>query len=537
VARTVLIGLDGATFTVLDPLIEQGAMPFLASLVRDGVRAELASTIHPLTPPAWTTLMTGRTPGGHGIFDFIRTGERGDDIYFTLNNSRDLRCETIWADLSRRGRSVTVLNFPLTAPPEPVRGQVVPGLVSWKHLRRNVYPPELYARLQALPGFDPKETAWDFNLEKMTMRVVPPAEQERWVLIHTRRERQWAEIARHLMATSPADLTAVLFDGPDKLQHVCWRYLDPRYAASCTSELERRIRERCVDYFRELDSAMADLVRLAGPAARVFVASDHGFGPTEQVFRVNTWLHQRGYLTWRDTSAVNPEDRDRLERRMDNDVALVDLARTQAYARTSATNGITIRVAGEGTAGGVPPAEYLAFRERLTRELLDVRDPASGTPIVQRVVPREEAYPGEFMDQAPDLTLQLHDGGFVSIVNKEPFLDARPEVAGTHHPDGVFLAHGPGVRSGARLAPLSIVDVPSALYHSLDEPVPEDFEGRTPVEVFEDSFLSTHPVRRGEATRTALAHASASARPEANAEDAEDEALLLQRLKALGYIE
>ena len=73
-APTIVIGLDGATFSILDPLMEAGHMPFLQQLTTEGVRAELASTIPPITPPAWTTIMTGRSPAGHGILPPVTVG-------------------------------------------------------------------------------------------------------------------------------------------------------------------------------------------------------------------------------------------------------------------------------------------------------------------------------------------------------------------------------------------------------------------------------------------------------------------------------
>ncbi len=71
-------------------------MPFLKDFVNKGFRANLLSTANPLTPPAWFSMVTGRSPSGnHGVFDFIRSEERDGTIYFTLFNSSDIRCETI----------------------------------------------------------------------------------------------------------------------------------------------------------------------------------------------------------------------------------------------------------------------------------------------------------------------------------------------------------------------------------------------------------------------------------------------------------
>src|SRR3954454_18267324 len=112
---TILIGIDGATFTILDRLIADGYMPTLKAFQARGVRGGLLSTPHPLTPPAWTTLMTGRSPGNHGIYDFLRSEVREGGAFFTLNNFRDIQCETIWSIVSRQGGRVLSLGYPLMA--------------------------------------------------------------------------------------------------------------------------------------------------------------------------------------------------------------------------------------------------------------------------------------------------------------------------------------------------------------------------------------------------------------------------------------
>src|SRR5262244_2747200 len=130
--RTLFIGLDGATYTVLDSLTEtthdgEVVMPFMRQIMANGARALLRSTPVPLTPPAWVSIMTGRTPGNHGVFDFVRAEERNDEVFFTLSDARDVRVETIWSIASRQDRSIVSLNFPITAPPKPVNGSLVPG--------------------------------------------------------------------------------------------------------------------------------------------------------------------------------------------------------------------------------------------------------------------------------------------------------------------------------------------------------------------------------------------------------------------------
>src|SRR5689334_2014350 len=117
--RALLLGLDGATFTILDPFMARGVMPFLRDFVARGARANLRTVMPPLTPPAWTSLMTGKRPGQHGVFDFFQK-ETPASEYFRLSNSQDIHSPTVWTLASDAGRRVIALNFPLMFPPPPV---------------------------------------------------------------------------------------------------------------------------------------------------------------------------------------------------------------------------------------------------------------------------------------------------------------------------------------------------------------------------------------------------------------------------------
>lgn len=530
--QTLLLGLDGATFTVLDPLMRDGVMPFLKELVATGARAPLRTIIPALTPPAWTSLMTGRSPGQHGIFDFFRR-TAPDSQHMRFNTSHDVAVETIWAMANRYGRRAIVLNFPLMFPPPAIVGSVVSGWMPWRQLRHGCYPPDLYDRLKALPGFEPRELAMDMGLEEKALEGCDASEHAEWVRLHTRREEHWLQILRYLMREDPAELTAVLFDGVDKLQHLFWRYLDPALATVPLSAAEEQVRQGCLDYFRRLDGALAEIVELAGANATVIVASDHGFGPQTGTFFVNTWLQQHGYLAWADENAALTAEPDKLGiGQLARHVYLLDWAHTTAYASTPSTNGIHI-VVDKGDGVGVPPAEYEHFRQKLTAELLELKDPQTGASVVSRAWTREEAFAGPFMELAPDLTLVLNDGGLISILASDTAYKVRPQPSGTHRPDGIFIAAGPGIRQGA-LTQLSILDVAPVVLNSLGLPIPVELEGRIPMEMFEDPKTVNQPAE--DAAPGAEATPPQPEAPVGPTLTPEDEAELLRRLRALGYV-
>jgi predicted AlkP superfamily phosphohydrolase/phosphomutase len=536
-SRTVLLGLDGATFTVLDPLMRDGVMPFLAEFVASGVRGDLQSVIPALTPPAWTSLTTGRSPGHHGIFDFF-CKESAESHHIRIATARDVHSETIWSLADRHGLRTTAINFPLMFPPPKVRGFVVPGWMPWRQMRLGCHPADLYDRLKKLPGFNAQELAMDITPEAKPVQGVRPEEYEEWVVVHIRRERQWATILRTLMQEEPCDLTAIVFDGVDRIQHLCWRYIAPP-AGETLSPAGERIRQRCLEYFQELDRLLADAVALAGPEATVVFASDHGFGPQTGTFFANAWLEQRGYLAWADPNTPRASEPEALGiEQLARHAYLLDWQKTRAYAPTPSSNGIHIVRRDAEHPSGVTDEEYTAFRQKLADELRTATDPASGKPILSRIWTRDEVFQGPYKSLAPDLTLELADGGLVSILASDTPFMSRTETSGTHRRNGVFIARGPGTRSGAQVSGVSILDVAPLLLTALGLEVPADMEGKVPEGVFEPSWLGSRSVRTAPAS---AGQPEAEPQAEPQTEEAfftkEDELKLAQRLRDLGYIE
>ena len=213
--QTVLLGLDGATFTVLGPLMRDGVMPFLKEFAASGVSADLRSVIPALTPPAWTSLTTGRSPGHHGIFDFF-CKESADSHHIRIATSRDVQAETIWSLADRHGLRTTALNFPLMFPPPAINGFVVPGWMPWRQMRLGVHPAGLFDRIKQIPGFNAQELAMDLNPEAKALQGCREDEYEEWVALHIRREKQWFNLLRRLMREEAlrADRDRVRRDGP-----------------------------------------------------------------------------------------------------------------------------------------------------------------------------------------------------------------------------------------------------------------------------------------------------------------------------------
>ena len=291
------------------------------------------------------------------------------------------------------------------------------------------------------------------------------------------------------------------------------------------TDFYNRMRAVCREYFANVDRYIEKLVTLAGPECQVFFASDHGFTATVETLRINAFLEDLGYLKW----AVN-DGSEQAIRREASDFANLDWANTTAYCRTPSSNGIHIRVSTKPGEPGIQPEDYVPFRDKLIEDLKTLRN-EDGLPVIVDVLKREEWFPGQHMERACDLTLVLRDNGFVSIRNLKPVVIKRPSPAGTHHPDGIFMAYGKGIAANGQVDRLDIRDVCPTLLYSLGLPTPSDFEGKAAEPFFTENWLAEHPVKVGKAT------VGGGEKAKAEDMDEEEKRQIIEQLQMLGYME
>jgi len=196
-------------------------------------------------------------------------------------------------------------------------------------------------------------------------------------------------------------------------------------------------------------------------------------------------------------------------------------------------NGIHLVRADSEHPGGVAPDNYEDFRDQLIAQLREVTDPVDGASVVSRMWKREEIFAGPSIALAPDLTLELADGGLVSILDSQTVVAPRPQPGGSHRPEGIFIAGGAGVRAGVELPELSILDVAPLLLYSVGVPIPAELQGHVATDLLTPEALRAKPVE--------ISGLPAVAQPAPvmveSVWDEEDEAEIYQRLQALGYVE
>ncbi|MEW6265237.1 MAG: alkaline phosphatase family protein [Thermodesulfobacteriota bacterium] len=273
--KTVILGLDGVGWSLIQRLIGEGIMPALAALMSESVRGPMNSTWPDVSPVAWTTFFTGRPAAHHGIYGFTEFNPGGYEV--RLNSSAEVKTPWLWDWLDLRGRRSVVLNVPLTYPARPLAGVMVSGFVALDY-DRAVHPAWVADFLRSI----------GYRLE---------ADFER---VHTDRTAFLSDLdlalsgREKLMARfwpDDWDLFALVITDTDRLLHFFYReYLE-----------KGPITGYFLDFFRRIDALVGRTVELALRMAEkdrdltLVMLSDHGFAPVETEFHLNRWLRAKGY--------------------------------------------------------------------------------------------------------------------------------------------------------------------------------------------------------------------------------------------------
>jgi predicted AlkP superfamily phosphohydrolase/phosphomutase len=558
--RLLIIGLDGATFDLIEPWAEAGDLPNLARLMEWGCWGRLRSTTPAMTFPAWSTMMTGVNPGRHGIFDFTRRRHGGYRVEFV--NATHRRSPTIWRMLSDVGCRVGVLGLPTTYPPEPVNGFLIAGFdapVSTGIDASFVYPPQLYPQIRREAG---EYRITDFQ----ELNIGPNWHADALSSLQSALRDRTA-IAEYLLRKERWDCFMVLFGESDTVGHHFWAFHDrasPRHVAR-GGKLGGAIRI----IYSQLDDAIGQLMA-AAPGATVMVLSDHGFGGAgDRILYLNRWLAQQGYLRFKTQPGpasqavqwgkrwglrwlppVVPEQVLRrgggaLANRVESSTRFggIDWSQSCAYSEESNTcPAVWFNLSGREPDGLVPPDAYETLRNEIIARLEDWRNPVTGQQIVARAWRREELYHGPQLEDAPDIVLELaldegytytclssrgQPGPVVRRLSPAEHLGAKGQsMNGSHRPDGILIMAGPDIQTGQRIDGAGLIDIAPTILALLNQPSPVKMDGRVLSEAFRIAL--PQPVSIPELDW----------QPElAESYTASESQQLAARLRSLGYLE
>lgn len=500
--KTFVIGLDGATYDVLGPLMDQGELPNLQRIASGGVSGTLDSSVPPATYPAWKCYSTGKHPTKLGFHSFLSFKE--GDLEPATTSAME-----IWDYISEQGGTAGSINMPTTYPATEVNGFLTSGYViggdEW------IYPEQMREFVEREFDYRP-EVDFPVHTELLAADTSSARAEMRSVM------QSRFDLAAFAIEYLDLDFLQVTMYYTDTYQHFFWNQPDILH-----------------EMWTYVDSQIGRLLDLLEEDTNVFVVSDHGFSSLEAgVFYVNRWLERQGYLSLESETTTGLFERlsldtttlaSWLER-----FGLLDVARRvvpDSYRRKVpnprgeiGVDQLAQRVIWDESlavmyGGGiflnteVLGGRYEEFRTELIEQLREIVSPETGEPILVDAYRPEELYnPGaklpRYDHEVPDILLLPKDEAFVSpAYSTDPWntenLEGRWSV---HAKPGVFMARGPDIVEGVA-QDLTIFNVAPTILHSMDVPFDEDVDGRVAREIFvEGSDPATRDVSfRGEPER------------------------------------
>ncbi len=545
--RILIIGLDGATFDLIYPWVQENMLPNIKQLLNNGTSAILESTPFPNSGPAWVSSVTGVNPGKHGIFAFgIR--DKNNAYQLKLPNSTSIRVKTLPLILTEYGKRSGLINVPMTYPPYKINGFIISGMLTPKGAESYTFPPKLKQELSyAVPEYTTEVSPVDFDFSNAKEKDAFAKALLKSIKVRT-------EAAKLLMSREDLDLLFVVFSELDRIQHIFWAEMDESHHFH--HKKDKALSLTILKTYQELDRSIGILLAKLPEDTRVLIISDHGFGPFEKIFYMNKFLEEWDFLTLKGKKHLHilrmlkdavkkiPGTNDvykrltkqskrgydpRYERRKINRwirEELIDWSKTRAFADQY---GVRINVKGREPKGIVSPGrEVESHKKVISNQLLPLKFPHNGRPVFIDIKQAKDVYHGPFVEKAPDLITFMEVGEPHPAYDVATTFGDSPITTGGHKKDGIFIAWGKGIKQGQCLKKANIIDITPTACYALGIPLTPEMDG-TVLKIFEEGVdTSKIDDRQGTSIRKEL---------EQTVYKAEHEAEIKDRLKSLGYLD
>ncbi len=285
-------------------------------------------------------------------------------------------------------------------------------------------------------------------------------------LHHEERKKMWF----HALKKLRKGFVCCVFDLSDRVQHMCFRYLDEHHPANTGKDVTK-YKEALYDMYRKMDELLGETLERIGRDTTLFVISDHGFKSFKRGVNLNSWLYKNGYLVFKPGRLPG----EYLEG--------VDWTKTKAYA--VGLGGIFLNIKGREREGIVERGEAEALKNEIASKLLGITDEPSETRAINRVIDVDKEFTGPYRKDGPDLLAGFAEGYRVSwdcargLVTPTVIEDNTRSWSGDHCIDpekvpGIIFSNKPLARDDPRL-----IDLGPTVLDLFGIDTPEHMTGRT----------------------------------------------------------
>lgn len=458
--KVLVIGLDCAEPSLVFNQWRD-ELPTFRHLMDNGAYGPLTSSIPCITVPAWSSMLSSKDPGVLGFYGFRNRADYSYDK-MSIATGAAVREKRVWDYLGEAGKQSIVVGVPQTYPIKPINGYLISSFLTPTVQKQYTHPHELrYEIDRILEGREYEVDVRNFRTEdkdNLLQQIYEMTEKRFKVLNYLIREKPW-------------DFFMFVEMGVDRIHHGFWKYHDPEHRQhEPGNKYEYAIKE----YYQYLDRAIAGLLEAVDDNTVVMVISDHGAKRMEGGFCLNQWLHQEGYLVFKDELPT--------EHLVPFEKLAVDWEKTTAWGAGGYYGRLWLNVQGREPQGLIPQGDYEKVRTEIIEKLESMVDP-EGQPLNTICYKPEDIY-REVRNVPSDLLIyfgnlhwrsvgSLGHGGIYTFEN-----DTGPDDA-NHAQDGMIIYNDPkqGLQ-GKQLNDLQLMDIAPTVLQLMGQPVPGDMQGR-----------------------------------------------------------
>lgn len=530
--KVLIIGWDGAPFELIKDLIKGNRLPNLKRIINNGFFGPLETVPYVMSSCAWSTMVTGKNAGKHGIFDFY-SNEFEDHSYFRRPINASARQEReLWDLLSEHRIKVGAVNVPMTYPAVKVNGFMVAGLLSPSINDKNfVYPHNLLNNYQ-----ESKNYTIDFEGEKNTPKDQFIESIDKMIEART-------SLTLYLIEENKdVDVLFTVFTAPDRFAHYFWHFYDKThpYRKNESKEDLEKYEDTLIRIYEKLDEKLGIIVRkfekeMISKDFSIILISDHGISSLKKILHLNKFLNEKGYLKFKPKEERKELGKDILDKNVSYIFGKVDWSNTKAYAMGK-RGAIHVNLEGREPNGIVNRGDYRRLVEKLKSDLKSIKDPETSETIVKKVYSRDELFFGKNIQKAPDILIFLKEGyfpfGYAFSLDKPGLISVNdkvelPFVTGIESGDGILCIRDKNIKTNATFKNSKISDFTPTLLYLLGLHIPKDMDGRVLEEIFKKSYLQKNPIRYEEPRE--------KTRKKKQVYSEEDAEKIRKRLEKLGY--
>lgn len=511
--KLVIIGLDGATYQIIENLISKNKLTFFKNLIQKGIHGKIKSTIPVNGASSWASFFAGKNPGRHNIYDYL--SYKNSPASPIIINKNSIKAPMLWDIANKHDLKTFFFNIPILAEPVPVNGVMVTGFLTPQE-KCYAYPESVYEELEKL------DHVFDCGVNG---HLKPNVYFKMMLNIF----KKQMEFFSRKIQTTDWDLVFATFNLLERIQRVFW-------------DDDSKIEEA----YSIIDSELHAISERLEKSCHLIVLSNYGYSSVNRKFFVNEWLWERKFLqrnistqktmitdvdeiifnhknghvpfiteiltksgfTKSNIRSILPTDISELlktavpkaiKKMFHREYLDINWKKTQAYFVSENLQGININTKGREPNGIVNPGDdYEKLIDKIISELYHLKDPFSLENVVDDVFRKEELFCGDCLDEAPDIILVPFQNKYALDPNKRnsrlsigPTNDDNP-IKAQRNREGTLFLSGPNIKQGVKIHGITIYDLLPTILSLLNIDYNDDFDGKILHKIFENAAGSNY---------------------------------------------